>query len=303
MALSRQPLVNHSLLSQPPMIQPPQSQPSSNSPAVSEKDTSEEEVTASDHSVANPTRWPRQIKSFVMRAGRTTGGQQKAIDLLGPKYLIPFTSGRLDLAATFNDSQAMVNQAPNEPDATMPRKKILEIGFGMGETTAHIAQIRPQDDFLAIEVHEPGVGALLKLIGENQIENIRIIRHDAVEVVETMLLDNSLDGFHLFFPDPWHKKKHNKRRLVQSEFLEKILPKLKSGAYIHMATDWQAYADQMLEVLSKHSQISNTATLAPDALGIPNGFAMRPAYRPVTKFENRGLKLGHGVWDLVFLKN
>ena len=233
--------------------------------------------------------WPRRIKSFVMRAGRTTSGQQKAIDELGPQFLIPFSKEPLQLQAVFGDSS---------------KNHILEIGFGMGETTAHIAKIRPNDHFLAIEVHEPGVGALLKQIGELSLQNIRIIRHDAVEVVEYMLADNSLDGFHLFFPDPWHKKKHNKRRLVQPDFLEKILPKLKSGAYIHMATDWEEYAFQMLDVLTQHPQIKNTST---NTVKLEDGrevlgFAIRPDYRPITKFENRGLKLGHGVWDLMFIK-
>lgn len=233
--------------------------------------------------------WPRRIKSFVMRAGRTTSGQQKAIDDLGPQFLIPFSKEPIHLQTSFGEDS---------------KKYILEIGFGMGETTAHIAQIRPNDQFLAIEVHEPGVGALLKLIGEKSLKNIRIIRHDAVEVIEHMLSDDSLDGFHLFFPDPWHKKKHNKRRLVQPDFLEKILPKLKSGAYIHMATDWEEYAYQMLEVLSQNPKIKNTSTTTlqlEDGLETL-GFAIRPDYRPITKFENRGLKLGHGVWDLMFVK-
>jgi len=233
--------------------------------------------------------WPRRIKSFVMRAGRTTSGQQKALDELGPQFLVPFSKEPIQLHQAFKN---------------LPPKYILEIGFGMGETTAHIAKIRPEDNFLAIEVHEPGVGALLKRIGEEKIENIRIIRHDAVEVIEYMLGDASLDGFHLFFPDPWHKKKHNKRRLVQAAFIEKILAKLKPGAYIHMATDWEEYAYQMLDVLSQNPQIANTATSLvrlEDGREV-FGFATRPDYRPITKFENRGLKLGHGVWDLLFIK-
>ena len=187
-------------------------------------------------------------------------------------------------------------------DSVQP--KILEIGFGMGETTAHIAKLRPQDKFLALEVHEPGVGALLKKIGEEQIENIRIIRHDAVDVLENMIANDVLDGVHIFFPDPWHKKKHNKRRLVQSEFISKLCKKLKPGAYIHLATDWQEYAQQMLEVLSSESQLQNTATSQETLIDgtVVLGYAQRPSYRPITKFENRGLKLGHGVWDLVFVK-
>jgi tRNA (guanine-N7-)-methyltransferase len=234
---------------------------------------------------------PRRIKSFVMRAGRTTQGQQRAIDELGPKYLIPFSDVLLDWQKAFS------KQDQN-------RLNILEIGFGMGETTAHIAKLRDHDDFLAIEVHEPGVGALLKRLGEENIHNIRIIRHDAVEVLEQMIADESLDGVHIFFPDPWHKKKHNKRRLVQEAFIAKLCKKLKVGGYIHMATDWEEYALQMLKVLNAERQLVNTSTTTQtmEDGSMVAGYAQRPNYRPITKFENRGLKLGHGVWDLVFLK-
>jgi tRNA (guanine-N7-)-methyltransferase len=244
-----------------------------------------------EHSEEEKNLSPRRIKSFVMRAGRTTQGQQRAIDELGPKYLIPYKPELLSWEAAFSRSE-------------ITRPKILEIGFGMGETTAHIAKLRNTDDFLALEVHEPGVGALLKKIGEEQIENIRIIRHDAVEVLENMIADDVLDGVHIFFPDPWHKKKHNKRRLIQSEFISKLCKKLKPMAYIHLATDWQEYAQQMLEVLSSESQLQNTATSQETLLDgtVVLGYAQRPSYRPITKFENRGLKLGHGVWDLVFFK-
>lgn len=257
--------------------------------AVQEPELAAMMPTEDEGSSSAVSLWPRRIKSFVMRAGRTTSGQQKAIDELGPLFVLPFRKEPIQW---------------NEAFSNLPPKYILEIGFGMGETTAHIAKLRPQDNFLAIEVHEPGVGALLKRIGEEGLQNIRIIRHDAVEVIEYMLDDACLDGFHLFFPDPWHKKKHNKRRLVQPAFLEKILPKLKSGAYIHMATDWKEYAYQMLDVLSKFPEIQNTATSQvrlEDGREVL-GFAQRPAYRPITKFENRGLKLGHGVWDLMFVK-
>ena len=233
----------------------------------------------------------RRIKSFVMRAGRTTLGQQRAIDELGPKYLIPYKEQQL----VWEDIFEIENNS---------RLRILEIGFGMGETTAHIAQLRTNDDFLALEVHEPGVGALLKKIGEENIQNIRIIRHDAVEVLEHMIPEQFLDGVHIFFPDPWHKKKHNKRRLIQSEFIAKLCTKLKAGAYIHLATDWEEYAVQMLSVLSDEPQLQNTA-VTQETLSdgrVVNGYAIRPAYRPITKFEKRGLRLGHGVWDLVFLK-
>ena len=177
-------------------------------------------------------------------------------------------------------------------DAVFGRRapRVLEIGFGMGATTAEIAATRPADDFLGVEVHEPGVGALLKLIGEHTLTNIRIIQHDAVEVLEHMIAPESLDGVHIYFPDPWHKARHHKRRLIQPKFVALLVSRLKPGGYIHLATDWQNYAEQMLEVLSAEPALQNTA----------DGYAPRPAYRPVTKFERRGIKLGHGVWDLVF---
>ncbi len=219
---------------------------------------------------------PRTIRSFVRRTGRVTTGQAKAFEELGPKFLLPYTGQPLEPQAAFG----------------RPGKLILEIGFGMGEATAHIARVRPDDNFLCCEVHEPGVGALLKRIGEQDIHNIRILQHDAVEVIDFMLPEGMLDGVHIFFPDPWHKKKHNKRRLIQSPLVAKLASRLKSGGYIHCATDWEPYAEQMLEVLGAEAQLANTA----------EGYAPKPDYRPLTKFENRGLKLGHGVWDLVFVK-
>jgi len=253
-----------------------------------------------------------RIRSFVLRAGRTTAGQQRAIDELGPQFLIPFQDAILDLQAAFGGSA---------------KPKILEIGFGMGEATAKIAALRNEDDFLAIEVHPPGVGALLKLIGENALSNLRLIRHDAVEVLEKMIAPNSLDGIHIYFADPWHKKRHHKRRLIQAAFVQLLISRLKPGAYLHLATDWHNYAEQMLLVLNAQDGLQNTATEqvrietfgADDvaAEGVVSnefkpsmeqlqsqhlGYVERPAYRPITKFENRGLKLGHGVWDLVYLK-
>lgn len=220
---------------------------------------------------------PRRIRSFVRRAGRTTEGQQRAFSTLGPQYLLPFHStAPLDWSAAFGRT------APS----------ILEIGFGMGETTAHIAALRPDENFLGVEVHEPGVGALLKRIGEQELSNLRIIQHDAVEVLEQMLTPECLDGVHIFFPDPWHKKRHHKRRLIQSPFVARLVSRLKLGGYLHCATDWQEYAEQMLAVLSADPALQNTA----------EDFAPRPDYRPVTKFEKRGLRLGHGVWDVVFRK-
>jgi len=253
-----------------------------------------------------------RIRSFVLRAGRTTAGQQRAIDELGPRYLIPFKESSLNLQDAFNGSS---------------HPKILEIGFGMGETTAKIASLRSTDDFLAIEVHPPGVGALLKLIGEGNLTNLRLIRHDAVEVLEKMILSESLDGIHIYFADPWHKKRHHKRRLIQAEFTKLLISKLKPGGYLHLATDWHNYAEQMLLVLNAETKLLNTSSekvvletygiddiakakesvrefrpLVEDLAVMHSGYAERPAYRPITKFENRGLKLGHGVWDLIYKK-
>jgi tRNA (guanine-N7-)-methyltransferase len=172
--------------------------------------------------------------------------------------------------------------------------KILEIGFGMGETTAQIAQIRSDDQFLAIEVHEPGVGALLKKIGEMNLANLRLMQHDAVEVLRNKIEAEVLDGVHIFFPDPWHKKRHHKRRLIQEEFVGLLISRLKLEGYIHLATDWQPYAEQMLAVLNARTELLNLST--------DKTYSPKPVYRPITKFEKRGLSLGHGVWDLMFKK-
>lgn len=219
---------------------------------------------------------PRVIRSFVRRAGRTTIGQAKAFETLGPRFLLPYHPAPLDFSAAFG------REAPT----------VLEIGFGMGEATAHIAALMPEKNFLCCEVHEPGVGALLKRIGERGLSNIRIVAHDAVEVMDHMLPEGSLDGIHIFFPDPWHKLRHNKRRLVQPPLVARLASRLRPGAYLHCATDWAPYAQQMLQVLGAEPRLRNTA---PE-------WAPRPDYRPLTKFENRGLKLGHGVWDLVFVR-
>ncbi|MFN4117097.1 MAG: tRNA (guanosine(46)-N7)-methyltransferase TrmB, partial [Inhella sp.] len=168
--------------------------------------------------------------------------------------------------------------------------RVLEIGFGMGDATAKIAALRRDDDFICCEVHEAGVGSLLQRIEEAGLTNVRILQHDAVEVLETMVPKDSLQGVHLYFPDPWHKKRHHKRRLVQPSFIAQLVHYLRPGGYFHAATDWEPYARQMLEVLSAEPLLENTAA----------GFADKPAYRPLTKFEARGLRLGHGVWDLVF---
>ncbi|MBU3540745.1 tRNA (guanosine(46)-N7)-methyltransferase TrmB [Polynucleobacter sp. UB-Tiil-W10] len=257
-------------------------------------------------------RFDERIRSFVLRAGRTTAGQQRAIEELGPQFLIPYQASNLNLTEAFQGSS---------------KPKILEIGFGMGETTAKIAALRSGDDFLAIEVHPPGVGALLKLIGENDLTNLRLIRHDAVEVLEQMIAPDSLDGIHIYFADPWHKRRHNKRRLIQAEFVRLLASKLKPGAYLHLATDWHNYAEQMLLVLNAEPALQNTSSesvkmetftfedtakqgevfneFKPTLEQLHaehQGYVTRPEYRPVTKFENRGIKLGHGVWDLVYKK-
>jgi tRNA (guanine-N7-)-methyltransferase len=265
-----------------------------------------------------------RIRSFVLRAGRLTAGQQRALDDLGPQFLVPFQNQPFDWVSAF------AQPSPGSSGTTRPR--ILEIGFGMGETTAAIAQLRPEDDFLAIEVHLPGVGALLKRIGELGLTNLRLIRHDAVEVLEHMIAEDSLDGIHIYFADPWHKKRHHKRRLIQQQFVELLASRIKPGGYLHLATDWHNYAEQMLLVLNRQVSLQNTSTerarietftradVDGDAADGPSqaknefiptlgelagdhlGYAERPAYRPVTKFENRGIRLGHGVWDLVYRK-
>jgi len=218
----------------------------------------------------------RAIRSFVLRQGHLTASQQRAIDEGMPRWGIEYQPQPLDLA------QAFGREAP----------KIMEIGFGMGTATAEIAAANPQNDYLGIEVHSPGVGNLFKLIAEQNLENLRLIRHDAVEVMDHMLPDACLDGVHIFFPDPWHKKRHNKRRLIQAPFIEKLVKKIKPGGYLHAATDWEDYAIQIMEVFSANAELQNTA----------DGYAPRPAYRPLTKFEARGIRLGHGVWDIVFTR-
>ncbi len=253
----------------------------------------------------------RRIRSFVRRAGRTTNAQEHAIATLGSQFLLPFQDTLFDWS---------VFGAPYQ-DA--PR--IVEIGFGMGESTAQIAQVRPNDVFLGLEVHEPGVGALLKRIGELDLCNLRLISHDAVEVLEHMITPDSLDGVHIFFPDPWHKTRHHKRRLIQKDFVELLVSRLKPHGYLHLATDWQHYAEQMLLVLNHHPQLRNQSTqkvrlgailgidqdqtiggidwTAEQLQSMHEGFVDKPSYRPLTKFENRGLKLGHGVWDLLYRKS
>ena len=219
---------------------------------------------------------PRAIRSYVLRAGRMGSGQTRALHDLGPRFVLPFAAAPLDFAALFG------REAP----------VVLEIGFGMGDATAEIAQRLPGTDFLGVEVHPPGVGALLRQIGERGLTNLRIVQHDAVEVLAAMVPPASLAGIHIFFPDPWHKKRHHKRRLIQPAFVAALAQRLAPGGTLHCATDWEPYAQQMLDVLSAEPMLANTAA----------GYAPRPELRPLTKFEARGRSLGHGVWDLVFTR-
>ncbi|MFM2069086.1 MAG: hypothetical protein RLZZ584_3995 [Pseudomonadota bacterium] len=218
----------------------------------------------------------RAIRSYVLRAGRMGSGQERALAELGPQFVLPYQAQPVDLAASFGRSAPVV----------------LEIGFGMGDATAQIAAGLPGTDFLGVEVHQPGVGALLRQIGERDLANLRIVQHDAVQVLAHMLAPGSLAGVHVFFPDPWHKKKHNKRRLIQPPLVALLTSRLAPGGYLHCATDWQPYAEQMLEVLGAEPGLANSVA--------EGGYAPRPDYRPLTKFEARGIRLGHGVWDLVF---
>ncbi|MDU0810605.1 MAG: tRNA (guanosine(46)-N7)-methyltransferase TrmB [Burkholderia sp.] len=219
----------------------------------------------------------RRIRSFVTRTGRISTGQRRAIKELGPSFIISYSLNSPDWNTVFN--------------RTAPR--ILEIGFGMGITTAEIAKRRPKDDFIGIEVYEPGIGALLRLIDEQNLNNIRIIQHDAIEVIEHMIMPESLDGVHIFFPDPWYKVRHHKRRLIQPIFIRLLSSRMKSNSYIHCATDLKNYAEQILNILRAEPSLNN----------ITKDYAPRYNYRPVTKFESRGLKLGYDIWDIVFLKH
>ncbi|MFT7234801.1 MAG: tRNA (guanine-N7-)-methyltransferase [Methylophagaceae bacterium] len=217
----------------------------------------------------------RTIRSFVRRQGRLTPGQQRAIDQLWPKFAIDDEDTIIDLDSVFQ------RKAP----------KIIEIGFGNGATLAEMAKNQPDHDFLGIEVHRPGVGQLLNLIDQYKLTNLRVACTDAVELLNKRIKDNSLDRLQLYFPDPWHKKRHHKRRIIQPEFVALLSRKIKPGGHLHMATDWQHYAEQMLTDVSENLDFLNCS----DKHYIP-----RPDYRPLTKFEQRGHKLGHGVWDLLY---
>ena len=220
----------------------------------------------------------KDIRSFVIRGGRITGAQRNAFDRYWAEYGLSLFDGPLDIEATFGRKAPLV----------------LEIGFGMGDSLLQMAQNEPDKDFIGIEVHPPGVGRLLNNAGKEGIKNLRIYMADATDVLEDCIADASLDRFQLYFPDPWHKKKHHKRRIVQPAFMQRIIAKLKPGGMVHMATDWENYAEHMQEVLEPIPELENTQ-------GAGN-FAERPEFRPETKFERRGARLGHGVWDLLYKK-
>ena len=228
---------------------------------------------------ANPEAL-RTIRSFVRRAGRMTPAQGRALTTFGPQFTVPFQPQIFDFDGHY----------PSSLEAT---PCVFEIGFGMGEATAQIAQAHPQTRFLCCEVHPPGVGALLRRIDALGLCNIRIIAHDAVEVLHTMLPPSGLDGLHIFFPDPWPKKRHHKRRLIQPGLVHELARRLKPGAYLHLATDWAEYAQHMLAVLQAEPLLCNTSDH-------PQGWSRHQHLRPQTKFERRGLRLGHGVYDLIF---
>lgn len=222
----------------------------------------------------------RHIRSFALRRGRVTNAQRRAYEEIFPRIAVAYAAAPLDLPAVFGRA------APT----------VLEIGSGMGETTAAIAQARPDVNFLAAEVFAAGIGALARRVDELRLANIRIVQHDAVEVVRDMLCPDSLAGVHVFFPDPWPKARHHKRRLIAQPFVGQLASRIAPGGYLHCATDWQHYAEQMLDVLSREAQLTNLhATYAPAPR---NPLCERPA----TKFHARGERLGHGVWDLVFVR-
>ncbi len=220
----------------------------------------------------------RRIKSFVLRQGRLSAGQQKAIENNWAQFGLELQNQFLDFETLFGRNAAT----------------IVEIGFGMGKSLAEMAEANPEQNYIGIEVHRPGVGALLKLIEEKGLTNIRVFNNDAIEVLEQCIPKNSLSGVYLFFPDPWHKKRHHKRRIVQPEFAAKIAEHLKVGGQFHMATDWENYAEHMMEVMNQADNYQNISG--------EGRYTPRPDYRPLTKFEARGHRLGHGVWDLIFEK-
>ena len=220
----------------------------------------------------------RKIKSYVLRAGRVSNRQQQGLDIWLKNYQLLLADSVWDYNELFNRSADV----------------IVEIGFGMGASLLTMAKENPHLDYIGIEVHQAGVGSLVADLHDNELTNVRIVAHDAVEVFHTQLADNSLAGVQIFFPDPWHKKRHHKRRLIQPEFIQLLAKKIKPGGFIHSATDWQEYAEHILEVLNNEASLLNKND--------EGGYSPRPESRPLTKFEQRGERLGHGVWDLVFIK-
>jgi len=216
-----------------------------------------------------------RIKSFAIRQGRATAGQQKAIDNSWDDYC-------LDPNKTYNFSQVFGREAA----------LIVEIGFGNGSSLAAMAEANPDLNYLGIEVHRPGVAHLMLLLEEKNLTNVKIFHHDAIEILEQKIPDHSISGVHLFFPDPWHKRRHHKRRIVRPSFIDLLNKKLKVNGYFHAATDWEHYAKEMLKILGASKSITNASA--------DKTYCERPSYRPLTKFENRGIRLGHGVWDLIF---
>lgn len=217
----------------------------------------------------------RPIRSYILRQGRITAAQTKAIQENFQKHAVIFENKLTNFSNLFKNKNSEL---------------ILEIGFGMGASTAEIAKSNLNKNYIAIEVHSPGVGNLLKLIQESDIPNLKIIQHDAVEVLNEMIKNDSLDGIHIFFPDPWPKKRHHKRRLIQSNLLKLIAQKIKKSGYLHIATDWEDYALWIIDLLDKEELLQKTS----------DDFFKKPVYRPLTKYENRGIKLGYRVWDMIY---
>jgi len=219
-----------------------------------------------------------RIKSFVIRAGRMTESQQKGWSSVFPEHGFTLSERRFDWDRSF----------------AMAGRRVLEIGFGMGDSLVAMADQNPQDRYLGIEVHRPGVGKLLSEVDKRGIKNLKVFAEDAVQVLEEAIPQESIDLLQIFFPDPWHKKRHHKRRLIQPDFVELLVSRLSAAGHLHLATDWQPYAEHMMEVLSANALLLNTAG--------QNNYIVRPESRPETKFERRGHRLGHGVWDLLFEK-
>ncbi|OBW97706.1 tRNA (guanosine(46)-N7)-methyltransferase TrmB [Gallibacterium genomosp. 1] len=223
-------------------------------------------------------RYKRKVRSFVLRTGRLSDAQKRAMNDNWSEFGLEHQADQFDFKKIFDNDQPV----------------ILEIGFGMGSSLVEMAKQNLNNNYIGIEVHTPGIGACIAYALEQQVRNLRVICHDAIEILQDNIPDQSLSGLQLFFPDPWHKAKHHKRRIVQPQFLKLVMQKLKTGGFIHMATDWENYAEQMLDVLSQEEELTNTSAT--------NDFIPRPDFRPLTKFEQRGHRLGHGVWDLYFVK-